>query len=78
MVNHQTGWNLRFMVIGHTHKARIVVDETDDPPGFFALIDCGAWIENYQSEDGEPIPNAQIGVIYKNDVRIYQLEPREN
>jgi UDP-2,3-diacylglucosamine pyrophosphatase LpxH len=75
-VNHQTGWDLRFAVIGHTHNPRIVVDETDDPPGFFALIDCGAWIENCRGTGDNVMPNAQIGVIYDNDVRIYQLEPK--
>jgi len=77
MVNHQTGWDLRFAVIGHTHNARIVVDETDDPPGFFALIDCGAWIEKCQGEGDKVMANAQIGVIYNNDARIYHLEPKD-
>jgi UDP-2,3-diacylglucosamine pyrophosphatase LpxH len=59
------------MVIGHTHHARIVTREENGD--FFALIDCGAWIEHYKGDDGQPHENAQIGVICGNNARIYQL-----
>lgn len=75
MINDETGWKLRFAVIGHTHHARIVVNEIDEPKGFFALIDCGAWIQNCEGEGVEPMPSSQIGIIYNNDARIYQLKP---
>jgi UDP-2,3-diacylglucosamine pyrophosphatase LpxH len=72
MVNKEQGWDLRFAVIGHTHHARIALDETD---GFFALIDCGAWIENCEGS-GMVMSNAQLGVLYHNDARVYQLKPK--
>jgi hypothetical protein len=80
IVNDQTGWDLRFAVIGHTHMARIVLDERSEKDGgtkggFFALVDCGAWVEQGYL-DGKVVPNAQIGVLYDNDVRIYQLSPK--
>jgi len=62
---------LHVAVIGHTHHARIAVIE--DP--FFALVDCGAWIE--ACTDGTTTwPNAQIAALGKNEARIYQLNPR--
>lgn len=70
--NKNYGVNLRAAVIGHTHHARIAVREDDS--GFFVLIDCGAWIENCKAEDGsQTAPNAQIGALSANEVRIYQL-----
>jgi UDP-2,3-diacylglucosamine pyrophosphatase LpxH len=81
IVNDQTGWDLRFVVIGHTHHARIVLDERSEKDGgskrgFFALVDCGAWLEEGHL-GGKVVRNAQIGVLYDNDVRIYQLSPKE-
>jgi UDP-2,3-diacylglucosamine pyrophosphatase LpxH len=73
MVNKQQNWNMRFAVIGHTHHARIAVDETNG--GFFALVDCGAWIDNCEGS-GLVMPNAQIGVLYDNEARIYQLKSK--
>ena len=69
------------MVIGHTHHARIVVDERSEKDGgskrgFFALVDCGAWLEEGNLA-GKIVHNAQIGVLYDNDVRIYQLSPKK-
>jgi hypothetical protein len=80
-INDQTGWDLRFAVIGHTHHARIALDERPEKDGgskrgFFALVDCGAWLEQGHL-DGKVVRNAQIGVLYDNDVRIYQLSPKE-
>jgi len=73
--NEQYKMNLKAAVIGHTHHARIAVREDADE-GFFALIDCGAWIENCIA-DGEtsPSPNAQIAALCGNEARIYQLDP---
>ncbi|HLP57374.1 MAG TPA: hypothetical protein VK186_01025 [Candidatus Deferrimicrobium sp.] len=80
-VNQQQGWDLRFGVISHTHRARIAVNEPslagNNPEEFFALIDCGGWVGNCigTSLDGTNIlmPSAQIGVLYNNEARIYQL-----
>lgn len=64
--------NLTTVVIGHTHHARITIYEGGGE--FFALMDCGAWVENYRTPAGpEPKPSAQIGVIVGNDCRIYQI-----
>ncbi len=72
-VREEFGLNLTTVVIGHTHHARIAVYE-GGAGEFFALMDCGAWIENYKTR-GEPDarPNAQIGVMVANDCRIYQI-----
>jgi UDP-2,3-diacylglucosamine pyrophosphatase LpxH len=66
------GLSVTTAVIGHTHHARIVVHEEGNK--LFALVDCGAWIENCVTEDDPvPRPNAQIGVVGANEIRIYQL-----
>jgi UDP-2,3-diacylglucosamine pyrophosphatase LpxH len=74
--NQQFGLDLRMAVIGHTHQARIAVKE--DAGTFFALVDCGAWIEQCTwLEDGQAItaPNAQLAALCDNEIRIYQLAP---
>jgi len=81
LINDETGWNIRIVVCGHTHFSRIVIDDRSQSQGgaeggFFALVDCGAWIEEC-SLDGEIVPNAQIGIMYNNDIRIYQLSPKK-
>lgn len=73
--NQEYQMNLRAMFIGHTHAARIAVRETD-AGDFFALVDCGAWIENcsWTAEGVEfTAPSAQIAAVCGNEVRIYQL-----
>jgi UDP-2,3-diacylglucosamine pyrophosphatase LpxH len=81
IINDETGWDVRLVVIGHTHHARIAVDERSEKDGgskrgFFALVDCGAWLEE-GNLGGKVVRNAQIGVLYDNDVRIYQLSPKK-
>lgn len=72
--NAQFGTAYKVAVIGHTHHARIALSEAGDD--VFALIDCGAWIENCISEDSpNPQPNAQIAALGGNEARIYQLAP---
>jgi UDP-2,3-diacylglucosamine pyrophosphatase LpxH len=72
--NGQFGSALKMAVIGHTHQARIAVHDTGDE--FFALMDCGAWIENCNTaDDPTPRPNAQIAALGANEARIYQLAP---
>jgi UDP-2,3-diacylglucosamine pyrophosphatase LpxH len=62
-------------VIGHTHHARIAVHE--DGGEIFALVDCGAWIEDCVTEDDPtPRPNAQLAAVGANEIRIYQLAAR--
>jgi UDP-2,3-diacylglucosamine pyrophosphatase LpxH len=71
-------WNkkLNLAVIGHTHQARIALLD-DSKENFFAIVDCGAWIEQYSTpEIEEPLLNAQIGVVGCNEARIYQLQTR--
>ena len=72
--DRQFGSALHMAVIGHTHQARIAVHDTPDE--FFALMDCGAWIENCSTaDDPAPRPNAQIAALGANEARIYQLAP---
>jgi len=73
--NQEYQMNLRVMFIGHTHAARIAVRETDAGE-FFALVDCGAWIERCSwTGDGQAFtaPSAQIAAMSHNEIRIYQL-----
>jgi UDP-2,3-diacylglucosamine pyrophosphatase LpxH len=71
----QFGLSLTTAVIGHTHHARIVVHEGGDK--LFALVDCGAWIEECVTDDDpRPRPNAQIAALGANEIRIYQLAAR--
>ncbi len=65
--------DLQLVVIGHSHHARIVVDQ----PAGLVLMDCGAWVESFRAPDAaDPQPNRQIGAIHQNDLRIYQLDPK--
>jgi len=72
-VNQEIETNMRVVVIGHTHQARIAT--TTDPNGnLFTLIDTGAWVESCcEAEGGPTMPNAQITAISANEARIYQL-----
>ncbi|MFC2141996.1 hypothetical protein ACFLR7_03580 [Acidobacteriota bacterium] len=75
-INSLMEWNLNAAFIGHTHNARIAVEEDGD--SLFALVDCGAWIERCRGiVDGQEIvmDNAQIVAATKDDVRIYHLSP---
>lgn len=71
------GEDLRVVVIGHTHSPRIVAGKRSDGKPF-ALMDCGAWVGNFQAQGGgpEPILKAQIGAIVGNDLRVYQVGRR--
>jgi UDP-2,3-diacylglucosamine pyrophosphatase LpxH len=66
--------NVRLVVIGHTHQARIVRGVRPDR-SLFVLMDCGAWVDStfLSNRLDQPIANAQIGVRVGNDLRIYQL-----
>ena len=68
------GRDVRLVVIGHTHRARIVRGVRPDGT-LFALVDCGAFVgTSFLSDElDEPIANGQIGVKVGNDIRIYQL-----
>ena len=73
--NREFGSALNVAVIGHTHHARIAVH--DQGGEFFALMDCGAWIENCNTDDdATPRPNAQIAALGANEAVIYQLAPK--
>jgi UDP-2,3-diacylglucosamine pyrophosphatase LpxH len=80
-INKEHDYKVRMVVLGHTHCARIALDETDN--GFFLLMDCGAWIKEFtgkvkqgDKEIDVQEKSAQIGVLSDNDVRIYQLSPK--
>ena len=68
------GRDVRLVVIGHTHQARIVRGKRPDGTPF-VLMDCGAWVgTSFLSDELDaPIANAQIGVKVGDDLRIYQL-----
>jgi UDP-2,3-diacylglucosamine pyrophosphatase LpxH len=75
--------SVRLIVVGHSHRARIVVAEevdfSGDPTGErFVLMDCGAWIERSIMEDSagksRTRPSCQIGVQCGADLRIYQID----
>jgi UDP-2,3-diacylglucosamine pyrophosphatase LpxH len=67
------GHDIRLVVVGHTHSARIVMgDRGDRVP--LVLLDCGAWLGQCRLDPSDPwVPSAQVGVLVGNDVRIYQL-----
>lgn len=80
-VNETENYKLRIAFIGHTHNARIAVDDGGDD--FFALVDCGGWIKKYKGKVMEggtekviSEKNAQVGVLSENEARIYQLSPK--
>jgi hypothetical protein len=64
---------VRLVVIGHSHHARISVDDSVHPA--LVLLDTGAWIEKYVDSGGRVRPNAQLAVVCGNDARIYQFDP---
>jgi len=69
--------DLRTVVIGHTHHARISVHKnTLSPEGDLVLMDCGAWIESCRfAGERAAVPSCQIGILCGGDARIYQLDP---
>ena len=76
--NADRGAARRVYVFGHTHRARLLVDEHPLLGGPLVSMDCGGWVENCQIRDDESgatyaVPSAQIGVLCGNDLRIYQL-----
>jgi UDP-2,3-diacylglucosamine pyrophosphatase LpxH len=71
--NKDYALDLRVVVIGHTHHARIAIRE--DGEHLFTLIDCGAWIEGCVTSTGESMLNAQLAALSGNEARIYQLGP---
>lgn len=74
--NQQYELDMRLVIIGHTHHARIAMNQAPDGRPF-VLVDCGAWIEEYREEEkSDPQPNAQIAALSANEVRIYQLGER--
>lgn len=69
------GHNIRLIVIGHSHWARMIEGTIGNDP--FVLMDCGAWIGYCQLEkNGGEFHSAQIGVKAEGELRIYQLGRR--
>jgi UDP-2,3-diacylglucosamine pyrophosphatase LpxH len=62
--------NLKVVVVGHSHHARLIEDKTAG----LVLMDCGAWIEGHRIGDGPTRPNRQLGATCGSDLRIYQLD----
>jgi hypothetical protein len=69
-----TSRTLRFVVVAHTHWARIVAGRTG-PKHPSVLLDAGAWIGRcrIRHDQKKPIQNGQIGVLASNDLRVYQV-----
>jgi UDP-2,3-diacylglucosamine pyrophosphatase LpxH len=64
-------------VIGHTHRARLLVDVLSSGAPH-VVLDCGGWIENCKirtQPKGRPyyVPSTQFACQYGNELRIYQL-----
>jgi UDP-2,3-diacylglucosamine pyrophosphatase LpxH len=70
-MNRQTGLKINTVTLGHTHTAKLAVNQKP----FVVVMDCGAWIGEYRVGKDKALPNCQIGVICGNDYRIYQLDP---
>jgi UDP-2,3-diacylglucosamine pyrophosphatase LpxH len=69
--------DLRTIVIGHSHHARICIHrDREDSANNLVLVDCGAWIE-FSRFGADIVPSCQIGVLCGGDMRIYQLDPHE-
>ncbi|MFQ5848710.1 MAG: hypothetical protein ACE5IQ_13700 [Candidatus Methylomirabilales bacterium] len=70
--------DLRTMVIGHSHDARICIHrDRDKPKNGLVLVDCGAWLE-FSRFGPSTVPSCQIGVLCGGDMRIYQLDPHDS
>ena len=68
------GHDIRTIIVGHTHWARLIVGERE--PGIpFAVMDCGAWIGDcsLEASAADFIPSAQVGAVVGSDLRIYQM-----
>jgi len=69
--------NLRVVVTGHTHRARMDLCRPADGGRPLLLMDVGSWIETceYPTPDQGTIvePCAQLAVIHRNDARLYQM-----
>ncbi len=71
------GHNVRVVVIGHTHWARLVAGDRGDGQALL-LMDCGAWFGRCRlAQNTDWIWSSQIGVLVDDDLRIYQLGWRE-
>lgn len=69
----QHGHDVRLVVIGHTHSARMVYGDRGDGQRM-VMMDCGAWFGKCKfGATGPDLWAQQIGVLADNDLRIYQL-----
>ena len=69
----QHGHDVRVVVIGHTHSARMVYGDRGDGQRM-VLMDCGAWFGKCKfGAAGADLWAQQLGVLADNDLRIYQL-----
>jgi UDP-2,3-diacylglucosamine pyrophosphatase LpxH len=66
---------LNLAIIGHTHHPRIAYKE--DGNELFVLLDCGAWIESCCTDaDPTSIKSAHLAALSKDEIRLYQLDPK--
>jgi UDP-2,3-diacylglucosamine pyrophosphatase LpxH len=69
----ERGRDIRLVICGHSHDARIVVGDRGDGVEM-ALMDCGAWLGKCRFGAASAWrSSAQVGVLVGNDARIYQL-----
>jgi len=74
-LNHPNDHSIH--VIGHTHRARLLVDRIP-PDRPFVTLDCGGWlglctVQIKGQRKTAQVPSAQIGIQHGNDIRLYQL-----
>lgn len=73
--------DLRTIVVGHSHQARICVHRDPvDPANDLCLFDCGAWLEEMhfgKRKNDDRVASCTLGVLTGGDARIYQLDPAE-
>lgn len=73
--------DLRTMVVGHSHQARLCVHrDPADAANDLCLVDAGAWIEEMHfgpGKDDDRTPSCTIAVLAGGDARIYQLDPAD-
>ena len=70
--------DIRTVVMGHSHYARIIKGDRGDGE-LFSLVDCGAWYGKCRlgaTEDYPWIHSGQVVVFTEGEFRIYQLGHR--
>jgi UDP-2,3-diacylglucosamine pyrophosphatase LpxH len=71
----EQGRDVRCVVMGHTHGARLVIGRRKDGQPL-VLLDVGAWFGTSQFGDSPAIYSAQLGVVVDSELRLYQIGAR--